>query len=91
MRTVILVTLLLFSTPVMAVTFTPVAPVHVAPIVHVSPTVRVNPGVHGHSMIKPGTKGSHVGTHSRNVTVVTDTSTSKKCADRKSDKGCAKK
>ncbi len=88
MRSAIAATLLLISAPAMAVVVTPVhvAPVHVAPV-HVAPTVRVNPGVHGHTMVKPGTKARN-GT----VTVVTDTSAApKKCADKQSGKDCAKK
>jgi hypothetical protein len=91
MRIAIAATLLLFASPAMAVTFTPVTPVHVAPVVHIAPAVRVNPGMHNHSMGKPATKGGRVGTQSHIVTVVTDTSTSKKCADQKSGKDCQKK
>jgi hypothetical protein len=91
MRIAIAATLLLFASPATAVTFTPPPPVHVAPMVHVAPAVRVNPGVHNHSMGKPATKGERVGTHSHTVTVVTDTSTSKKCTDQKSGKDCQKK
>jgi hypothetical protein len=86
MKRAIVGAVLLFSTPAMAATVYVPPPVHVAPI-HVAPTVRVNPGVHGQSGVKPGTKG---GTHSRTVTVVTDTSIPKKC-DQKSAKGCQKK
>jgi hypothetical protein len=86
MRSAIAATLLLISTPAMAVVVTPVhvAPVHVAPV-RVAPTVRVNPGVHGHATVKSGTKA-----HNRTITVVTDTPPApKKCAD--SGKDCAKR
>ena len=71
----------------MAVTV--VTPVHVAPVVHMAPAVRVNPGAHVHSSIKAGTKAR--GTHSRYIPIVTDTPTTKKCADQKSGKECQKK
>ena len=86
MRSAIVGTVLLFAAPAVAATY--VAPVHVVPAVHVAPVVRTNPGVHSNSTIKPGTKG---GTHTRTITVVTDTPTTKKCADKKSAKDCQKK
>ena len=86
MKIAVTLTVILFSTSAMAATFVAPPPVHVAPQIHVNPVVR------GNSTVKPVTPKAQgkVHTHPKVLPVVdaTTTSTSQKCADQKSGKGC---